>query len=214
MSTAWLRLAGRLAAAVALLAATAFGVVETDSASASGNADRDDALGPVVAADDTGGPALAFTSREFSFYPTAFLFCDHDFANCDPVVNTLQGPDWDDHNDDLVLGNRYFGRVSVRARDGDADDVKIAIEHVSGDTRQLCGLECHDILLGVREESGLLYLFMDDHDNDRPYYYINGYPVTTPRWCRPVQQSGTYIVALVSHMRSRWFMLAARTMEA
>ena len=77
---------------------------------------------------DTGEPALAFTSREFSFYPTAFLFCDHDFANCDGGVNTVEGPDWDDHNDDLVLGNRYFGKVSVRARDGDAAGVKFAVE--------------------------------------------------------------------------------------
>ena len=162
MSTARLRLAGGLAVGVALLAATAFGAVATDSASASGDGGPDDALGPVVAANDANGPALAFTSREFSFYPTVFLFCDHDFANCDPVVNTLQGPDWDDHNDDLVLGNRYFGRVSVQARDGNADGVRFAVEGVSGDARQFCGRECYDLLLGVREESGLLYMFMDD----------------------------------------------------
>ena len=179
MSTARLRLAGGLAVGVALLAATAFGAVATDSASASGHADRDDALGPVVTANDADGPALAFTSREFSFYPTAFLFCDHSFADCDGGVNTLQGPEWDDHNDDLVLGNRYFGRVSVRARDGDADGVRFAVEGVSGDPRQFCGRECYDLLLGVREESGLLYMFMDDYDNDRPYYYINGHPVRT-----------------------------------
>ena len=170
---------GGLAVGVAVLAATAFGVVVTDSASAAGDVDPDDALRPVVAADDTAGPALAFTSREFSFYPAAFLFCDHDFADCDGGVNTLQGPDWDNHNDDLALGHRYFGRVSVRARDGDAEGVKFAISGVSGDTLQLCGRECRDMLLGVREDSGLLYVFLDDHDNDRPYYYINGHPART-----------------------------------
>ena len=169
MSTARLRGGGGLALGVALLAGTTFGVLATDSVSASVDANPDDA----------GEPALAFTSREFSFYPAAFLFCDHDFSNCDGGVNTLQGPDWDDHNDDLVLGHRYFGKVSVRARDGDAAGVKFAVEGVSGDTRQLCGSNCYDMLLGVREESGLLYVFMDDHDNDRPYYYINGHPVRT-----------------------------------
>ncbi len=184
MSSARLRrLAGGLAGGVALLAATTFGAVATDSESASGAVGPDDTLGPVVAAIDTGGPALAFTSREFSLYPTIFLFCDHDFANCDGGVNTLQGPDWDDHNDDLVLGHRYFGRVSVQARDGDADGVTFAIEGVSGDTHQFCGRNkepvCLDMLLGVREDSGLLYVFLDDYDNDRPYYYVNGHPVRT-----------------------------------
>ena len=184
MSTARLRLAVGSAAGVALLAATAFGAVTTDSAGASGYAGPDDALGPVVAANDGDGPALAFTSREFSFYPTVFLFCDHDFAgaDCDKGINTLQGPDWDDHNDDLVLGDRYFGRVSVQARDGDADGVRFAVEGVSGVPRQQCRLDgssCQDILLEVREESGLLYVFLDDYDNIRPYYYIDGHPVRT-----------------------------------
>ncbi len=180
MSSARLRrLAGGLAGGVALLAATTFGAVATDSESASGAVGPDDTLGPVVAANDADGPALAFTSREFSFYPSAFLFCDHGFADCDGGVNTLQGPDWDDHNDDLVLGNRYFGRVSVQARDSDTDSVKYAVEGVSGEPRQFCGRNCYDLLLGVREDSGLLYMFMDDFDNDRPYYYINGHPVRT-----------------------------------
>ncbi|WP_419552331.1 hypothetical protein [Candidatus Poriferisodalis sp.] len=164
---------------VVLLAATTFGVVATDSANASVDTGSDVPRDQVLTVDDSGGPALAFTSREFSFYPSAFLFCDHEFANCDGSVNSLQGPDWDDHNDDLVLGNRYFGRVSVQARDGDADGVKYAVEGVSGEPRQFCGRDCYDLLLGVREDSGLLYMFMDDYDNDRPFYYINGHPVRT-----------------------------------
>ena len=194
MSPARLRLAACLAVGVALLAGTAFGVVATGNVSASGAAGPDDApgpivavddtgeaaLGPIVAADDTGEPALAFTSREFSFLPTAFLFCDHGISDCNR--GDLEGSDWDDHNDDLVLGNRYFGRVGVRARDDDADGVKFAVEGVSGDTLQWCNNidsdpPCHDMLLEVREESGLLYLFLDDRDNDRPYHYVNGLPV-------------------------------------
>ena len=137
------------------------------------------------------GPSLEFTSREYSVNPVAFLW--------------RHGHPWfeDNARSTATLGNLYFDTVKAENRNGASDGLKFVIEEDPGRSDyQFCyeshhaehlGTQaadfkdpgCYDVEVGVREDTGLLHLFLDRQieSSDRTIYrdydvnhYITDFP--------------------------------------
>ncbi len=137
------------------------------------------------------GPSLKFTSREYSVNPVAFLW--------------RHGHPWfeDNARSTATLGNLYFDTVKAENSNGASNGLKFAVEedprrsdyqfcyeshhaeHFGTRADAFKDPGCYDVEVGVREDTGLFYLFLDRQieSSDRTIYrdydvnhYITDFP--------------------------------------
>ena len=121
-----------------------------------------------AAAAEASSPTLGFTANEYFLPDRAFVW--------------LPGHPWHDDGRGTTRTEMYFDKVVVRRTGDGAEDVRFTVEGLPDKGEyQLChsrrGSDCGDAKIGVREDSGLLFVEVDRAIDFATVRNVNQYSV-------------------------------------